>query len=414
MVTGSREDSSWRNPLAEFEEHCPKSDTYETALTRAERRVKSWEALFQRERAESAGLVAELLSHPPERQELILRNNARYITWGVLERLLEQSWASRLESPDRAELLARLSLFIAERLDASLYGAASIEDLRARAWGYIGNARRIRTDLAGATRAFARALGHLRHGTREPIEHAALLDLQASLRRAQRRFPAALRLLRRAFSLFEEVGDRHRAGRTLLGIDIVLTSAGHPEKGIPLLYKAVEMIDPSLEPYLLLCAWHNLIDDLADAGRHLEARRLLARVRPLYARFPGSGVELRSEWLAGKIALGLRQDEEAEALLMQARRGFLAEEATYAAAAVSLELSSLYAMQGRTREMKQIAAEMVSFFSSRQIHREAAAALAHWKHAVDTETAGLDLATRLVAFFKRARYERDLVFEPPS
>jgi tetratricopeptide (TPR) repeat protein len=414
METGSREDSSLRNPLAEFEKHCPTSDTYEPALTRAEQRLRSWEALFQRERLEAAGLVAELLGHSPERQELILRNNARYITWGVLERLLEQSWAYRLESPDRAELLARLALLVAERLDTTLYGAASIEDLRARAWGYIGNVRRIRADLAGATRAFALAFRHLRHGTREPIEHAALLDLQASLRRAQRRFPDALRLLRRAFSLFEEVGDRHRAGRTLLSIDIVLTSAGYPEKGIPLLYKAVEMIDSSLEPYLLLCAWHNLIDDLVDAGRHLEARRLLVRMRPLYVSFPESFVGYRMEWLTGKIAFGLRQDEEAETLLDKARAGFLAEKEPYEAALVSLELSALYAFQGRTEEMKRLAAELVPIFSSRAIHREAATALAFWKHAVDTETAGLDLATRLVAFLKRAQYDRDLTFEPPT
>lgn len=413
METGSREGSSLRNPLAEIDE-CPTSDTYEAALTRAEQRLKSWEALFQRERADAAGLVAELLSHPPERQELILRNTTRYTTWGVLERLLERSWAHRLESPDRAESLARLALLVTERLDANLYGAAPIEDLRARAWAYIGNAHRLRADLAAATRAFAIAFRHLRRGTREPIEHAVLLDLQASLRRAQRRFLDALRLLQRAFCLFEAVGDPHRAGRTLLGIEIVLTYAGYPEKGIPILYRAIELIDSSQEPYLLLCAWHNLIDGLADAGRHLEARRLLARVRPLYARFSESAVGNRIEWLTGKIALGLRRDDEAEVLLNKAREGFLREEAPYEAAVVSLELSSLYALQGRTQEMKQIAAEMVPFFSARQIHREAAAALAFWKQAVDTETAGLDLAANLIAFLKRARYDLDLPFEPPA
>lgn len=414
MENGSSEGSALRNPRAEFDECRPTPNTYDAALTRAEQRLKSWGTLFQRERADAAGLLAELLSHPPERQELILRNNPRYFTWGFLERLLGQSWEHRLESPDRAEHLARLALLIAERLDTALYGAASIEDLRARAWGYIGNARRIRTELPGATRAFACALRHLRHGTREPIEHAVLLDLQASLRRAQRRFRDALRLLRRAFSLFEEVGDRHRAGRTLLGIDTVLTSAGLPEKGMPLLYRAVEMIDASQEPYLLVCAWHNLIDDLADAGRYLEARRLLARMRPLYASFPEAVVGYRMEWLTGKIALGLRQDEEAETLLRRARSGFLAGNELYEAALASLELSALYARQGRTQEMKQIAAEMVSFFSSLRIHREAAAALAYWIRAVDTETAGYDLATHLIAFLRRARYDSDLVFEPPA
>jgi len=413
METGSREGSSLRNLLSETDELCLAHTSYEAALTRAEQRLKGWEAIFQRERSEAVGLVADLLGRPPKRQELILRNNARYCTWGTLERLLAQSWRQRFASPDRAEHLARLALLVAERLDTTFYGAAAIEDMRARAWGYIGNVHRLRADLAGATRAFATAFRHLRHGTREPIEHALLLDLEASLRRAQRRFAAALRLLRRAFYLFEMAGDRHRAGRTLLGMEIVLTYAGYPEKGTPLLYKAIELIDSSQEPDLLLCAWHNLIDGLVDAGRHLEARRLLSRVRPLYDRFPES-VGHRSEWLAGKIALGLRQDEEAETLLSKARAGFLAENAPYEAVVVSLELSTLYARQGRTQEMKHLAAEMVPFFSSRQIHREAAAALAFWKHAVDTETAGLDLATRLVSFLKRARYDLDLPFERPA
>lgn len=409
MKFSSPEDSSTRNLYVRK----GAADTYEAALARAEQRLKSWETLFARERTEAVGLVNELLGHPAERQALILRNNLRYRTWGVLEKLLEKSWAQRFQSPDIAERLAELALLVADRLDAALYGRGSIEDLRARAWGYIGNARRLRADLAGATQAFATAFLRLRHGTREPVEHGVLLDLQASLRRAQRRFDDALRLLWRAFHLFESVGDNHRAGRTLLSIEIVLTYAGQPEKGTPLLYRAVELIDSSQDPGLLLCAWHNLIDGLADAGRHLEARRLLSRVRPLYVRFPELAGS-RREWLTGKIALGLRQDEEAEALFIKARSGFLAEDAPYEAALVSLELSTLYALQGRTREMKRIAAEMVPFFSSRQIHREAAAALTYWKQAVDTDTAGLDLATRLLYFLKGARYDLNLSFEPSS
>jgi hypothetical protein len=101
-------------------------------------------------------------------------------------------------------------------------------------------------------------------------------------------------------------------------------------------------------------------------------------------------------------------------MFLKARSGFLAEDAPYEAALVSLELSALYVRQGRNQEVKQVAAEMVPFFSSRQIHREAAAALAYWKQAVDAETAGLDLATRLVAFLKRARYDREVSFEGPA
>src|SRR4028119_339799 len=223
METGSREDSSLRNLLVRTAaEPQPALDIYETALARAEQRLKVREAIYRRERSEAVSLVPELLGHPPERQQLILRNNPRYCTWGVLEQLLERSWAQSFESPVEAERLARLALLLADRLDASFYGAGSIEAFRPRAWGYIGNARRLRADLTEATRAFAVALRHLRRGTREPVEKAILLDLQASLRRAQRRFHDALCLLRRALVLFISVGDHHRAGRTLRSMEIVL------------------------------------------------------------------------------------------------------------------------------------------------------------------------------------------------
>src|SRR4028119_1916325 len=169
METGSREDSSLRNLLVRTAaEPQPALDIYETALARAEQRLKVREAIYRRERSEAVSLVPELLGHPPERQQLILRNNPRYCTWGVLEQLLERSWAQSFESPVEAERLARLALLLADRLDASFYGAGSIEAFRPRAWGYIGNARRLRADLTEATRAFAVAVRHPRRGTREP------------------------------------------------------------------------------------------------------------------------------------------------------------------------------------------------------------------------------------------------------
>lgn len=414
METGSREDSSLRNLLVRTAaEPLPAVDVYEMAIARAERCLRVREAIYGRERAEAVSLVPDLLGHPPERQQLILRNNPRYSTWGVLEQLLERSWAQSFESPVEAERLAHLTLLLADQLDASFYGTESIEDLRARAWSYIGNARRLRADLMEATRAFAIALSHLRRGTREPTERAVLLDLQASLRRAQRRFDDALCLLRRALALFISVGDHHRAGRTLLSMEIVLNYSGDAQKGIPLLYRAIDLIDPSQEPRVLLCAWHNLIDGLVDAGRHLEARRLLPQARPIYKRFP-EWSRNRQAWVAGKMALGLRQDAEGEALLTKVRAGFLADDAPYEAALVSLELSALFARQGRTAEIKQLAAEMVPIFSSREIHREAAAALAFWKQAVDAESAGTELAAQIIGFLKRARYDNDFPFIRPG
>jgi tetratricopeptide (TPR) repeat protein len=375
--------------------------------------VQALESSYERERAEAVDLVAELLSHPPERQELMAQNRPRFHTWGVYERLLAESWHQTFECPEQAESLALLALRLSEHLETGYrYSQAAIEDLRARAWAYIGNARRSRADLARAGEAFRQAHTHLRQGTGDPVELALFLDLAASLLRAQRHFRFAMRLLRRAFKIYLVVGDRHRAGRILICMDLVHHQAGTPEQGIPLLYEAVKLIDSAREPYLLLCVWHNLADDLTEVGRFMEAQRVFFKSRKLYRSLP-LGAPSRRTWLAGRIAVGLGREQEGEELLLAARRGFVAEDAAYDVALVSFDLSVLYARQGRTREMKELATEMVPFFSSRQIHREAAAALSYWRQAVETETVHVELVPKLISFLRRARYDLDLLFEPP-
>lgn len=364
------------------------------------------QSAYQKERAEAKGLISELLKHPVERQRVLICNRRRFQTWGVLEHLLATSYKETSQDTQRGETLARLGLDLSEHLDVSQYGAEAIEDLRARAWAYIGNARRVRFELREAEEAFDQALVHLRRGTREPWERAVWLSLKASLLRAQRRFGQAMRLLNRALVLFLAVGDRHWAGLTLISMDNVLQRSGQPEKGIPLLRQALELIDPAQTPRVLLVAQHNLLDDLAEAGQHMEAQRLLIQARPLYQRFDEPWIRNRRRWVEGKIARGLEQPEKAEGLLLNALAGFQEQNAAYEIALVSLELAGLYAEQGRTVEMKRLAEEMVPIFSSRQIHREALAALALWCQAVQADTAGAELAAQVASAIKRGHYEQ--------
>lgn len=404
--------------LGEQTPPCPSSSAdYDCSLRRAARHLQLWQALYDREQIGAAALIAELCSHPRERQTIIVQNNPRFQTWGVLALLLDRSWSEGLQSSDEGEHLARLSLLLSDHLDTSLYRLEGIEDLRARAWSYIGNARRRRSDLAGAEEAFRTAAAHLKTGTQDPIERAMLLDLEASLRRAQRRFSRSMDLLKRAHILFLTAGDRHRAGRTLVNLEIVHHHAGSPVEGIPLLYRALELIDPHQEPRLLLCIWHNLTHDLAEAGRAIEAQRLFRKAASLYLRFPESVTQNRRTWLAGKIARGLGQEDEAVALFLEARQGFLTQDTPYEVALVSLDLAALYAEQGRMAELRQLAVEMVPVFSSRQIHREALAALSYWKQAVEAETARerlLEVVAGVAGFLKRARYDSDLRFTAPA
>lgn len=384
------------------------------------------QSAYEVERSEAPSLCAELLPHPHERRRLLLLNNARFHTWGLFELLIERSRERSFQDSAEAEALAQLALELAGCLDVGYYGAERIADLRARAWAYTGNAHRIQGDLLGAGEAFERAEAELRRGTREPVERAILLDLRASLLRAERRFDEALAVLEEALSIFLVAGDQHRAGRVLVNMDNIHHHAGTPERGLPLLYRALELIDPLQEPRLVLCAWHNLIDDLAEAGRCMEAQKLLRKAEPVYRQNAEPWSATRRVWVEGKIARGLGQTERAEALLRAARAGFLTQDLPYDVALVSLELAALCAGQGRTAEVRQIAAEMLPLFSSRQIHREALAALTLWCRAVEAEAAGGATMDKmegqaepveilaLLAYLKRARYDTGLRFQAGS
>jgi tetratricopeptide (TPR) repeat protein len=397
--------------LVRFDEHNASAD-YGATLDRANVFALRLQAAQEWERGEAANLLTELLEHPGGRRQWIVRNHPRFQTWGLFERLLEYGQEQNFEDPAAGEGWALLALEITDRLEG--FTEERLEDFRSRAWASVANARRVRFDLRGAEEAFAIAFSHLARGAGEPMERAVLLDLKASLLRAQRCFGGALRLLARAIRIFRQLGERHRAGRSLINMSVVYHNTGEIERAIPLLYEALDLIDSSREPRLLLAAWNNLIDDLAENKQFMEAQKLLARARPLYRQFPEPWVQNRRRWVEGKISRGLGQEQDAEALFLRARDGFLAEDAAYDTALVSLDLAALFAKQGRVKDVKRTAEEMMPIFSSRQIHREALAALIFWKQAVDTERAGTELVSGVAAFLKRARHDPDLRFEEPK
>jgi tetratricopeptide (TPR) repeat protein len=362
------------------------------------------------ERAAAPLLLAELMGHPGGGRELLLRNTDRFRTWGLLELLLERSREHAASDPSGAEEQARLGVRLGEQLDADFYDARSLADIRARAWSNLGNALRVRSDLQGAELAFRTAHEQLLLGTRDALERALFLDLKASLRRSQRRFAEALRLLGRAMSIYLDYGETHRAGRVLVKMDCVHQELGDVAAGIPLLYRALELIDPRQEPRLLLCVHHNLTNDLVDAGRVMEAQRVYSRSRALYRNFSDPWTQSRRRWVKGKIAGGLGQSGAAEALLTSARQGFLAAGFPDEAGLVALELAALYAQQGRLGELKELAAETARFFASLGIQREAFAALAFLRQAADAERATRELVSAVATFLRRCRLDPDLRF----
>jgi tetratricopeptide (TPR) repeat protein len=297
------------------------------------------QATLERERNEAPSLFGSLVALAPAQRLLLLKNSHRFRTWGLFELLIERGKEETFSDPRHAEQLLHLALRIADDLSPASYGRELIEDLRARTWGYIANARRCRKELAASEAAFEEALARLRRGTTDPLERALLFDLQAGLRRAQRRVEESIRLSARAVSIFRRLGQKQAEGKALINSSLVHIERDQLNQAVENLYLSLSLIDPGFEPRLALCALHNLAMTLEASGRLPETRRVHLQARVLYDRFP----ELKNHrlWLEGNIAGSMGRRDEAEATLRRALDGFLSSGTHELADLVAHDLAAL-------------------------------------------------------------------------
>lgn len=190
-----------------------------------------------RSRATAPGLWAELREAPFADQRRRLAEEASYRSWGLCELLCRESKRAAPES-----------------------------------------ARRVHGELRQAEAAFVTAKALWERGEAVAGEvlgyGAVILDLEASLRGAQRRFPEALALLDRVIAFYQEGPaeflDAHLAGRAMVSKGGILWNLDRTEEAIALLEAARDLVDGAKEPRVFLCLTHNLLSSLAASGRFQE------------------------------------------------------------------------------------------------------------------------------------------------
>jgi len=324
------------------------------------------------------------------------------------EALLAASRELRHQDPEGMVFLAALAVGVAERLDprvSSPAGPAEIADLRARAWGELGNARRVANDLLGAEAALERSLACAEEGSGEPLLLARLLDLAASLHSDQRRFETAFQLLDLVHQIYWQHGERHLAGRALISKGNYLLLNNDPEAALRLIVSGLDLVDRRRDPALILAAVHGIIDITVRLERFEEAQHLLRASRRLYYEYADELNFLKLRWVEGKINAGLGNLSRAEAAFQEIRDGFRAHEMPYHLAVASLDLAAVWLSQGRTAELRDLVEEMVGTFQAFGIHREAIAALLMLQEAVVAERATAALLRSVAAQLQRLQYE---------
>ncbi len=304
--------------------------------------------------------------------------------------------------------LAELAYLVAEKIPGEVLWRWRIQGY---ALLFEANARRACNNLPGADATMIRACTLFEAGA--PGDPGLLSEawrpwIESSLRRAQRRFPVALRRIEEALTL-----DRGELrGQILLSKSRLHETLGEPEASFSALYEAAPLIDSVREPRNAFGLRFNLVVALCALERFEEAEAKLPEVQAL-AEALGQELDLtRALWLQAKVHAGLGRPVQARDAFEQVRRVFEQRGLAFDYALASMELALLLLKEGRAAEVTALAAEMLPIFRSQEVEREALAALQLFCEAARRKTATVELARRVVRFLHRAQHDPELRFEP--
>jgi tetratricopeptide (TPR) repeat protein len=324
-----------------------------------------------------------------------------YWNWALAVRVCAESVRRAAHRAEEALELADLASAITERVPGEESWRSRLKGF---AWAHVANARRVANDLAGADQAFARAWDLWRAGAGSAPELLAewqLFSLEASLRRDQLRFSAALELLDRARAASGE--NQVATARLLLQKGNVLEQMGDSERALAALREAAPFVEATGDPRLAFGLRFDTANNLYLLSRYADAAELMPKVRELAVQQANELDLIRIVWLESRVAAGEGRAEEAVDGLEQVRGYFTARELAYDAALSSLDLAVVWLKAKRTVEVKELAVAMGWIFKTEGIDREALAALTLFCDAARQESATVGLARQVAAEIEKVR-----------
>lgn len=341
----------------------------------------------------------------PEKDQLdVVRVSKAHQSWALVELACEDSINEISRDLELAASRARVALAIAEKVQGP---KAWCNRLKGFAAAHLPNVERVAGNHEAADSGLqaARRLWEAGSDPLNLLDPGRLLDLEASLRRAQRRLDEALAKLEDAMA----VGRCQE--RYLIKQGSILEAMGRYEEAVEALLKAKPLVEQKGDARLLYMQRFNLAVVYTHTGRYSEASALVQLVRDAATERGDVHEVNRVVWLRGRIAAGLGETDLALSLLDKARRKFESLGMDFDVALALLEIAALLLRENRTGEVKLLAADLVTIFGSRKIHREALAALRLFHEAVKQERATANLAKSVLSYLFLARHDENLRFE---
>ncbi len=319
-----------------------------------------------------------------------------YNRWGLAAVLCEESEKAAADKPPRALELAEVAVRVAQRVP----GAFGVR-LQGSCTGFLGNAQRVGCELLLSEESFAEAWRLWREGDDEAglLSEAYLLDLEASLRRAQRLFGRAVELHDQAIA----AARPDERGHFLLNKSVVLGETGDHEGAAEALDQAAREIDGERHPRLRFGALFNRASLLCRLDRAGDAAALLDEIRGLAEVLRNDFDLVKTTWLQANVDTGLGRRRRALAGLQQVRRDFEARKSPFNYGLASLDLALLFRKEGRFAEIEAVATEMVAIFQALRVDREALSSVILFQEAARNRSVTAEMIRRLQDDLAKAR-----------
>jgi tetratricopeptide (TPR) repeat protein len=248
--------------------------------------------------------------------------------------------------------------------------------LRAQAWAWLCNARRLALDFVAAGTAIGHAESALqiRECRGDAFAHGIVYVCKGTLRMFQRRHQEAIDLFDIAFGRFEEAGDCSWQIRTLLHRAAALIYSDSYKEAEPTLKKATALLDIEHDEHLAFRVKYTMSYELVKIARFDDAKAALATITKEHqVRIPT--LRFQIQWVEGTIDHGLGKTDAAEASYLSAQRGFETLNELLYEALVVLDLTVLYA---ETEQMTKVIENSIAtcrFFESIKLYDETLANL---------------------------------------
>lgn len=333
------------------------------------------------------------------------------LAWTHIEIQLQLAFEARYRNPGEMLERAERAVYVARRFDKSPYGRGHILDLQARAWAEYANALRVNELFEPAEGALYQARTILAERTGDPLIAVYLDEVEAALRKDQRRFHDAWDLFDEIHRAYLKLGDCHLAGRARVSKGIALWLSGDARAAVKTLRQGIDLLDIKRDPKLWAAAQHDLLTAYVDLGQLGEAGQILLKtnLRKAFADDPHSLLRLR--WVDGRIMVKRKRYADAEQVFKEVRAGFREQKLEYTAAIAGVDQTTMLLRLGKKKEAYLLAYDLCVTFRRYETEPEATKALTLLETICRMKVGTAEMAERIRWFLEQRLHDRGLRFD---